>query len=245
MEFEFSPEVRKELKYYVYRLVDPRDGTTFYVGKGKGNRVFQHVKMALKLNHANGEGKDPEDEVSAKYKQIQDIHAAGLKVICIIHRHHIESEKVAFEIEAALIEAYPGLTNIQDGHGNMDFGCANASEIQRIYKAEEAEIAKGKFVIIKVKESIVNARGSLYEAVRRAWRINVENAKGKRVLACVNGLIRGVFVVDGEWKKDEERLSRWYFDGREVDDREARELIGKRLPKSYAKKGAANPVCYS
>ncbi len=37
---KFSPEVAKELKYYVYRLIDPRNGQTFYVGKGKNNRVL-------------------------------------------------------------------------------------------------------------------------------------------------------------------------------------------------------------
>ena len=41
---EFPPEVIKELNYYVYRLIDPRNGETFYVGKGKGNRVFEHLK---------------------------------------------------------------------------------------------------------------------------------------------------------------------------------------------------------
>jgi|GEM_PF-7020802 len=32
----FPPEVIEKLKTYVYRLVDPRDGETFYVGKGRG-----------------------------------------------------------------------------------------------------------------------------------------------------------------------------------------------------------------
>ena len=31
----FSNEVCAELGYYVYRLVDPRNCQTFYVGKGK------------------------------------------------------------------------------------------------------------------------------------------------------------------------------------------------------------------
>lgn len=30
--------------YYVYHLIDPRDGKVFYVGKGKGNRAYQHQK---------------------------------------------------------------------------------------------------------------------------------------------------------------------------------------------------------
>lgn len=28
--------------WYVYTLADPRDGAVFYVGKGKGNRAWQH-----------------------------------------------------------------------------------------------------------------------------------------------------------------------------------------------------------
>ena len=31
---QFSDEVSKKLGYYVYRLIDPRNGDTFYVGKG-------------------------------------------------------------------------------------------------------------------------------------------------------------------------------------------------------------------
>ena len=30
--------------YYVYELTDPRDGSVFYVGKGKGERVYSHVR---------------------------------------------------------------------------------------------------------------------------------------------------------------------------------------------------------
>ena len=32
-----------EHRYYVYRLVDPRNYKTFHVGKGCGDRMFQHV----------------------------------------------------------------------------------------------------------------------------------------------------------------------------------------------------------
>ncbi len=40
----FPPEVIKKLHYYVYRLIDPRNGETFYIGKGKDNRVFAHAR---------------------------------------------------------------------------------------------------------------------------------------------------------------------------------------------------------
>jgi hypothetical protein len=40
----FTPEVAAQLKTYVYRLIDPRNGQTFYVGKDQGNRVFDHIR---------------------------------------------------------------------------------------------------------------------------------------------------------------------------------------------------------
>ena len=58
---------------YVYRLIDPRNGETFYVGKGRGNRVFQHPK---------GLGLVEEDEiVNPKLRRIKEIQSAGLESI--------------------------------------------------------------------------------------------------------------------------------------------------------------------
>jgi len=46
---EFPLEVIEKLDNYVYRLEDPDSGETFYVGRGKGNRVFQHLFQAERL----------------------------------------------------------------------------------------------------------------------------------------------------------------------------------------------------
>ena len=40
----FMPEVVDELKWYVCRLITPREGETFYVVNGRGNRVFDHPR---------------------------------------------------------------------------------------------------------------------------------------------------------------------------------------------------------
>ena len=82
----FTFEVSEKLKYYVYRLVDPRNGETFYVGRGKNNRVFAHINCALKDYYGeNYLSSNTEDVVvSAKYKTIREINCAGLKVIHII-----------------------------------------------------------------------------------------------------------------------------------------------------------------
>ena len=100
----FSPSVSEQLKNYVYRLIDPRNGNTFYVGKGKGDRVFAHVADALKdYNGENYTDKD-EDDVSLKVKTIREIKLSGLDVIHVIHRYGLTA-KEAFEVEADRIQA--------------------------------------------------------------------------------------------------------------------------------------------
>ncbi|HSZ54444.1 MAG TPA: hypothetical protein VK797_02205 [Tepidisphaeraceae bacterium] len=98
----FPPEVAEKLRYYVYRLIDPRDGETFYVGKGKGDRVFAHARAEQRLLDG--------DETDNKLQRIRNIRLAGLEVGHVIHRHGME-EEIASVVEAALIDAYPGLTN--------------------------------------------------------------------------------------------------------------------------------------
>ncbi len=75
--------------HYVYRLIDPRNGETFYVGKGRGNRVFQHVRAS------DIEGVEDEDAVSLKMSRIRAILGAGLNVIHVIHRHEIPDGRLA------------------------------------------------------------------------------------------------------------------------------------------------------
>ena len=43
MLMSFSKKTIDELGYYVYVYSDPDTQKPFYVGKGKGNRVFDHL----------------------------------------------------------------------------------------------------------------------------------------------------------------------------------------------------------
>ncbi|MEY3896591.1 MAG: hypothetical protein RLZZ214_2111 [Verrucomicrobiota bacterium] len=131
----FPPEVTEKIEAYVYRLIDPRNGATFYIGKGQGDRVFSHARgeFANRSNKALPDG----DEISDKIKQIRDIRHAGLQVGHVIHRYGMD-DATAFQVEAALIDAYPGLTNIMNGAGSNDFGTTHAKEIINRYAAELA-----------------------------------------------------------------------------------------------------------
>jgi len=50
----FSDGVAAKLQHYFYRLIDPRNGSTFYVGRGQGDRIFAHAAGQQKAS-------DPED----------------------------------------------------------------------------------------------------------------------------------------------------------------------------------------
>ena len=161
----FTPDVAGKLGYYVYRLIDPRNGETFYVGKGKENRVFEHAA-----------GEQAEDSDVEKIERIRKIKVSRLKVGHIIHRHGMD-EKTAFEVEAALIDAYAGLTNIANGHGSSEFGSMHYKEIIERYVAREMEF-QHKILLISVNHSATER--SLYEATRFSWRLDRKRASNRR-----------------------------------------------------------------
>ena len=234
----FPPGVAEKLKTYVYRLIDPRNGETFYIGKGKGDRVFAHVK-------ANIETDDP----GVKLKRIHEIRAAGFDVAHVIHRHGLD-DKTAFEVEAALIDAYPGLTNAVIGAGSNDLGAMHAQEIVNRYQAEPADF-QHRAILINVNRSA--AETSLYDATRYAWKISQKKAeRAEIVIACRYGLIVAVFVAK-EWlpattdnfSGREPVPGRFGFIGAEAPDSIRKKYVGKRLPDEYRKQGAANPIKYT
>jgi hypothetical protein len=240
-ESDFFPsEVARKLKTYVYRLIDPRNGETFYVGKGQGDRVFAHIL---------GEQKIEGDDLDNKLKRIREIRLTGFEVGHVIHRHGLD-DHTAFEVEAALIDAYPGLTNIVGGSGSNDFGARHAKEIIRQYSAEPA-IFRHKALLISVNRSADET--SLYEATRYAWKINISKAKQAEViLATRQGEIVGAFVADSwleattvNFPGRDDAPGRFGFIGREAEEAIKRIYLGKRVPDEYRKPGAANPIKYT
>ena len=135
----FPEEVMEELKWYVYRLVDPRNGETFYVGKGKENRIFAHLNAQRNRSCEIAEG--------LKQQRINEIRSTGLDVQPIVHRHGMSSEATAYEVEAALIDAYPGLVNKVAGRGSKDRGTKHAAEIIAEYKAEPFKVGEPLILI--------------------------------------------------------------------------------------------------
>jgi hypothetical protein len=234
----FSDELCKKLKSYVYRLIDPRDGNTFYVGRGRNNRLFEHVNEALNFNKV----KDI-DEQSSKIKTIREINNKGFKVIHVIQRWGLE-EKEAKEVEAALIDAYPGLTNAVKGYG-VERGATHAEELIERYNTKPFEIDESdeKFIVIKIRLETATQYGN-YEATRKSWVLKLSRVKNyKIVLSTINGIVREVYRVH-EWFETDDK-KRCYFDGVIAEDNIRTKYLDKRLPDKFIKKGLANPALYS
>lgn len=191
----FPEAVAEKLGNYVYRLIDPRNGETFYVGKGKGNRVFQHVTDPGNLKHEDGE-----DEATAKTKRIREILNAQLSVIHVIHRHDIPDAAI-FEVEAAVIDAFPGLSNIQGGHGSGSKGPMSVIELIDKYALPAIDWEPShKLILININRLADRTSvEEIYQQVRLAWLISQTRAdQADYVLAVVRGIVVGAFEAH-EW----------------------------------------------
>ena len=89
--------------YYVYELIDPRVNLPFYVGKGKGNRVYFHLSEQSRAKSDNFK----------KFDKIKKIRKEGyepqIKIV-----EYFENENDAYDYEEELIKKY-GKRDIDEG----------------------------------------------------------------------------------------------------------------------------------
>jgi len=173
----FSSIVCERLQYYIYALIDPRDGKIFYIGKGSGNRVFDHARSARQqMSILDGETK-----ASLKISIIIDLwQTLHVEPLYYILRHGISvdniavknntnnkvnvSEGIAYELESLLIDflTYPKfadvakLSNIQSGYDQWERGIRTVEEIEQLYNPQPVDIkpADGLILVLIVKNYI-------------------------------------------------------------------------------------------
>ncbi len=244
----FDIRTQQALGHYVYMLIDSRTDKPFYVGKGIGNRVFDHIRFAMNNPTVSTE----------KCDTIREIGAENVKHVIVTHGLTTEDE--AYKIEAILIDVlnYTGLqlANEMSGQNAKLFGIMTADEIIRRYSAGRLNSINSDCVIININGQYKRAFGKddIYKATKEIWRIAKWRLKEiKYVLSEYRGLIVEVFEVD-KWypkerpygiksKKAGQTYTGYGFDGHIAPDEIRRLYINKSIA-HQKDKGKANPISY-
>ncbi len=264
-KIELNALNNKGKECYVYALVDPRNNKLFYIGKGQGNRVFEHVNGILKLNRS--------DE---KIEIIKEIIEAGKEVQHFIIRWGM-TESEALCVESTVIDIITfrdfklpnsnELTNLVGGHGHREFGIIPTSHVGIEEKATDLDLnsLQHNLLMINVGQRYLKGdMSTLYDMVRKFWKLSPARANTMDYVVAVSGQItRGVFKVNekgwqsgkdyqGEYfernspEKTDSNVAkmqqRYFFEGEEVTDPKITDLyLHKRFER---KKGESNPVKY-
>ena len=163
-------EVGDALASYVYVYIDPRTHLPFYVGKGKGNRLFSHL--------------DDQTE-SEKVRHIAELRAAGCEPEIHVLRYGLSDAEAAL-VEAAAIDLIgrPPLTNIVAGHHAQSFGRVTSQEVIAMLTATPVVVREPAILITinRLYRSGMNAQ-ELYEATRGFWVVGPRREKAELALA--------------------------------------------------------------
>lgn len=144
-------------KPYVYALIDPRDGGTFYIGKGNGRRMYQHENCVRRGKVCN----------QAKSERIKAILSEGFSVQCAVLAEYT-TEAEAFAGECDFIAAHENLTNANRGGGGTSAGFARAENPSVTLIKINALIARTKNYVDWMNEKArSNQESDVFRAVVR------------------------------------------------------------------------------
>lgn len=245
--YSFDEKTRKALGYYVYMLIDPNDKKPFYIGKGKNDRVFEHIQYAIKNPTVTSE----------KCDKIREIGAERVEHVILTHRL---TETEAYRLEALFIDLmrYVGfpLSHQIGGHQVETIGIMTADEVTRLYNAERLDTIGDDCIVININAKYNRADGptAIYDATKQAWRISKTRIHSKSrqinyVLSEYRGLIIEVFKVN-KWyeveritQKTKKPYVAYGFDGEVAEDSVRNKYINKSIADRKVR-GRSNPISF-
>jgi len=244
MNNPFPRHVCEQLGFYVYLYLDPRSMKPFYVGKGRGNRVFSHARDRRDCN---------------KVRVIKELRKLGLQPILEILKYKL-TEREALLVEATAIDLLDvdTLTNEVRGHGSRHGTRGNVDDIRDELSARPLKI-RHPVVLINIAQAFHYGMTpqAIYDATRSAWKIGVQREKARYALAVYRRAVREVFEIAG-WHPGGSTMreadgashrakipSRWEFVGKVADEGVRKRYLGRRVESDLWKVGSQNPIRYA
>lgn len=234
-----TPDVAERLGHYVYALRDPQTAEVFYIGKGRGARVFSHVTESERR---------PEVE-AAKNMRIRDIESSGRKVQHLIVRFGLETHEDGLLVEQAVIDGLTAagvtLTNIQGGHDSGTFGLSTVDAAIARLSAPTAPATSEAIVMFIINKAWYSTMSDedVYRVTRGHWRVGPDTrARATYAFGVAHGVVRGVYRCDNWFRSPlpgEE--NRWGFEGHSADEMAAI-YLGTSVRHLVPENGAQNPV---
>ncbi len=235
----FPRSMFSKLGYYVYLYIHPDTGQIFYVGKGKGNRAFQHF--------------DDESE-SEKADIIRELESQGKKPRIDILIHGLPDEATAYKIEASIIDLLgkDNLANKNAGWRSGYYGRMPCQELRSMYSQEPVVIPEPSILLRIGKYYRYGMTPTeLYDVVRGYWIVGDNRNKARFAFGVYDGVIKEVYEII-QWLPAGSTFStrqeilpgdRWEFIGN-LAEPSIRDKYLNRSVAQYFTRGAQNPVKY-
>lgn len=235
----FPPAVASKIGYYVYLYLDPENEKVFYVGKGKGNRVFAHLK---------------DTSETEKAKKIRELREKRLSPRIEILAHGLSDDQAAFLVETTVIDllGVKNLTNRVRGWRSGQLGRLSVENIVALYGAEEVRVTEPS-LLIRINEQYRYGMSpvDLYDATRGVWRVGERREKAELALAVFEGVVQEVYRIQS-WhpagatfstRGDLACTGRWEFVGNVAEAKVRKKYYLKSVRKEFAQ-GNQNPIRY-
>jgi hypothetical protein len=229
-KMDFDPFQIRLLGNYIYALRDPRDNKIFYVGQGKGNRVFDHLKDAQSTIDAA----TLFSQISSKLLRIIDIwnNDEEVEILFIAHGLPEESKELIDKLESSVYDALSVSQNGATSNENTPPGSSFLTmENLEFYSADFVNPSRPiSAVFIFPIHNTSGSRESYYEATRKYWKIgsqyrSIENAFAVGV---EEGYSHAAFRIK-DWVFEEGR-KKWIFN---EDPNQYPDILDELLRKNW------------
>lgn len=237
---KFSSKVKERIKFYFYLYIDPRNNEIFYIGKGKDNRCFSHLK---------------DESESEKVERSSALSKLGIEPKIELLKYGL-NEKESFLVEQTAIDLLKveTLTNKTRDHGTSLDGRASVEEVVASCEAKLAKISH-RVILINVSRRFRYGLTpmELYDYTRCCWKVGRKREQAEFALSVFRGIVREVYkmvlgcqggtTMRSTGPEHRGNPERWEFVGTVADETIRKKYLGKSV-REYLKIGAQNPIMY-